>query len=418
MIGQTSAAIEPDSMVSSVQNLIATPEELAAAEKKIEQRLASRRSRPRRREISGQDESSLSWLFGQGLSIYEKSTFGPIVQKIALDGYTSTVCDNCDGQGTVEKGGTRLEDRCPTCDGSRYQPRKTDPNAKPLEWCNTCGGMGRVPPYEVETTWGWCTSCRGTGAGCVEKQAKRRPRCRLCRPEPYAKDEATGERFALSYAWVPRHACWGCFGTGDEPLSAQPVQPADSGGSGVLANDAALTTFAITSRRADKVKARSPALHAALAAFYGDTGARWALTDFGRLFSLYHLTPAGQRLVIWETKERARERKEKRKAEKAKAKKNKAKPSRKVEETPHLLPQEAIWTQAVAQQNQPHAERRKLLMLAHEQASALYQRAADAWISVSTSKSEKALMKRLVAELEQRGHERTAAIVRLHAGAA
>lgn len=399
---------------TSATGQVATPEELAAAEKKIERRLASRRSRPRRQEISGHDEASLSWLFGQGLSIYEKSTFGPIVQKIALDGYTSTVCDKCDGSGALEKKGIRLEDRCPTCKGERWRPHK---KGEPQQWCSTCDGQGVVPPYEVETDWGWCTSCRGTGAGCVEKQAKRRPRCRLCRPEPTVRDEQTGELLRVSYAWVPRHACWGCFGTGDEPLSAQPVQVADTGGSGVLANDSALTTFAITSRRADKVKRRSPALHAALAAFYGDTGARWALTEFGRLFSLYYLTRAGQRLVAWETKERARERKEKLKAEKKKAKKQKLKEPQKLEETPHLLPQEAIWTQAVAQQRQPHPERRKLLLQAQEQASELYQRAADAWISVSTSKSEKALLKRLEGELKQRGHERTAAIVRLHGGA-
>jgi hypothetical protein len=413
MIEQASAIPEQVSVVVSARNLIATPEELAAAEKQIEQRLASRRNRPLKREITGHDEASLSWYFGQGLSIYEKSTFGPIVHKIALDGFSSTECDKCSGTGVLEKKGIRLEDRCPACKGERWRAHK---KGEAQQWCSTCDGQGVVPPYEVETDWGWCTSCRGTGAGCVEKQAKRRPRCRLCRPEPTVKDPETGDLLRLAYAFVPRHCCWNCFGTGDEPISAQPVQVADPGG-GVLANDSALTSFAITSRRVDKVKQRSPALHAALEAFYGDSGARWALSDFGRLFSLYHLTPAGKRLVSWETKERTRERKQKLKSEKAKAKKKKVQEPKKFEETPHLLPQEAIWTQAVTQRAQPHGDRRKLFQAAHEQATELYQRAAGAWIAISTSKAELKRMKDLAEKLEQGGHERTATIVRLHTGA-
>src|SRR5689334_13176672 len=55
-----------------------------------------RRRPPAPRAISGPDEAALSWYFGQGLSIYEKSTFGTIVQKIAMDGYASTTCGKCD----------------------------------------------------------------------------------------------------------------------------------------------------------------------------------------------------------------------------------------------------------------------------------------------------------------------------------
>lgn len=391
----------------------ATPEETEAADEKIEQRLSKRR-RPRR-EISGHDEASLSWHFGQGLAIYEKSTFGPIVQKIAMDGYTSTQCGNCDGQGTVEKGGVRLEDRCPTCEGARWRPHK---KGEPQEWCITCDGSGVVTPYEVETLWGWCTSCRGTGSSCVERSRFEMP-CHLC--HPVGRNEL-GAFVPLVTARVPTHLCWNCYGSGSEPVTAFPLQVADAGG-GVLANDSALTNFAITSRRLDKVKQRSPALYAALGAFYGDSGSRWALSDFGRLFALYHLTPAGQRLVRWERKALEKKQKEARKAEIKKAKKKgtittTGKALGAWEQTPHLLPQEAIWTSAVAQQRQPHQERAKLLNAAHAEAQALLQRASEAWVSIAASKTERQRLKELAEKLESRGHERTAAILRLTSGGA
>jgi hypothetical protein len=420
--------------VTALLAFVATPEEVAAADKQLQQRFSNKR--PRRRDISGHDEASLSWYFGQGLSIYEKSTFGPIVQKIAMDGYSSAQSGKCAGAGIVEEGGKRLEDRCPTCEGSRLQPRKT---GEAQAWCSTCDGSGVVPPYEVDAKWGWCTGCRGTGAGCVERRAQRRPRCYLCRPEPWVTftDERTGEtsRAALVTAWMPRHCCPNCLGTGDEPITANPLQTADSGG-GVLANDSALTNFAITSRRLDKVKQRSPALFAALAAFYGDTGARWALHQNGRLFSLYHLTSAGKRLAQLGDKEQAK----KTKAEKGKGKATPGKtwcaetmswaasPAKKAKVTgkktkrpddqPHLTPLEAIGVLAALEKIQPHPDRRKLLQAAHEQAGELYQRACDAWIAVTTSKAEQQMLKRLVAKLEERGHGHTAAVVRLHSGAA
>jgi hypothetical protein len=393
MIGQTSA-LEQVSVADSVRELLAKPPE------------ALRRTKPKRTEIGGHDEAALSWYFGQGLSIYEKSTFGPIVQKIQMDGFASTMCAKCEGTGILEKGGVRLEDRCRGCEGSGKQPRKT---GEPQHWCSICEGLGKEPPYEVETKHGWCTSCRGTGAGSVERRAMRRSRCSWCRPEPAVVVEGgVTSRYELITARPPTHACPNCIGTGDEPLTAKRLQKDDEAG-GVIGDDSALTSFAITSRRMDAIKQRSPALFAAGEAFYGDTGARWALTDFGRIFALYHLTNAGKRLARWDQKPTAKTPRPARR--RAKAKRRPA-ATMSPHESPHLTAQEAIGVHAHIERRQPNRERRKLLESAQEQAVALYQRFCAAWLAVAVSKSDKDATKRLASELERLGHKRVADHVR------
>lgn len=377
-------------------------QEAPAREPKIRKRL-----RPPR-EISGHDEASLSWFFGQGLSIYEKSTFGPIVEKIVMDGYGSAPCGKCEGAGIIEEGGgVTLETRCRSCNGTGDAPRKA---GEAHQWCWTCGGQGVEAPYEVELpSGGWCPSCRGTGCSPVERRAMRRPRCQWCRPDVVTvKDERAGtsSRLEIAAARVPRHCCPNCLGTGEEPLTAKRVQKDDEGG-GVVANDAALTRFAITSRRADKVKDISPALHAALEAFYGDVGHRWARTEFGRMFALYHLTPAGKKLarVAAPTGQR-----------KAGKKKNKAKSkAARVEQAlsaVELNAQERIGVQANLQKTQHNDDRRALLKAAGEQAEALYLRAARAWNSVTSSKLERDAATRLEDNLKRLGYTNTAKLVR------
>lgn len=409
MVGVSTSAAE---QVSTVQNRKPAVE---AARELVSVPREESRARPRRREITGHDEAALSWFFGQGLSIYEKSTFGPIVEKIASDGFASTVCGRCDGGGILEDGGIRLEDKCKGCGGDGRHPRKA---GESQIWCLTCDGKGRVLPYELEVEHGgWCPACRGTGSGSVERRAMRRTRCGWCRPDPWvtATDERTGDsiKLALVTAWVPRHCCPNCLGTGDEPITVRQVQKADEAG-GVIGNDAALTRFAITSRRADAVKAISPALHAALEAFYGDVGHRWAQSSFGRMFALFHLTPAGKTLArMGLPKDDAPKKRKKGKGKKQKAEKNHDDALAAVQ----LNAQERIGVQAVLQQSQPKEQRKKLLDAARAQAADLYTRAAGAWNDVATPKSAKAALKRLDASLRRLGHDNVADFVRSQGGA-
>jgi hypothetical protein len=412
--------------VSEVRSFLTKePEPLPEGEK-------PRRRRPAApRPISGPDEAALSWYFGQGLSIYEKSTFGPIVQKIAMDGYSSTTCGTCDGAGIIEEGGgVTLDDKCRGCDGSGREPHKA---GREQRWCLTCDGLGRETPYEIEISkGGWCPTCRGTGSGCVERKAMRRARCVWCRPEPYIKtlDDRTGEvtKAPLVTAWVPKHSCPNCLGVGDAPLTAKPVMKGEEAG-GVIGNDAALTRFAITSRRAGAVKDISPALHAALEAFYGDTGSRWALTSFGRLFALSHLTPAGKKLArmgIDNPERKGKTKKKTRNVERlieaaiqrgargeadrlAKELAEQRRNALSTGEDPDLAAvelnaQERIGVQANLQLSQFKGKRKELIDAAREQAAELYARAARAWNSVSTSKGEKNATARLLANLARLGH--------------
>jgi hypothetical protein len=201
------------------------------------------------------------------------------------------------------------------------------------------------------------------------------------------------------------------LGVGDAPITAKPVAKGDEAG-GVIGNDTALTRFAITSRRADAVKAISPALHAALEAFYGDMGSRWALTQFGRLFALSHLTPAGKTLARIGIQTGAP--KAKKKGKKAKGKATKKKPTADVVEAVLLSAQERIGVQANVEQTQPkhEGERRKLLDAARAQAADLYARAAMAWNSVSVPKGELQKAKEFDERLTRLGHGNVAKMVR------
>lgn len=312
--------------------------------------------------ISLADEAALSWYFGQGLSIYEQSTFGAILRKLDRDGFGSEQCGRCEGAGILEAGGVNVANKCKTCGGDGRVARR---------WCQDCGGLGTVEPYEVQVdVGGWCPKCAGTGSTPISTAMRRTP-CGVCgtfnRPDrrPRVSTRAS--------------ACSNCIGSGFEPITAQPIHEGQEA-AGVQADDSALTRFAITSRRVAAVHAASPALAVALSVYYGDIGQRWAMTDRGRVFSLYHMTGPGKKLAKW--------------GEKAS---NSAELG--------LTSQERIGTQAALDAEQPKQERRALLAAAGEQAAALYARAAKAWNRQASSKRDREDWMRLMASLGKHGHD-------------
>lgn len=242
--------------------------------------------------MSLNDEASLSWYFGDGLSIYERSTFSAIVERIRLDGFGSAPCARCDGAGILDKGGFAMATRCTRCTGKGEL-------GEPKRECPDCRGSGQLEPYEVRAEFGgWCDSCRGSGCTPVERRAQRRKSCTKC----------DGKRRAPAFNHRPGiHdiACDRCIGSGHEPLTAAPLPKATSEG-GVVAKDSALERFAITSRRVASVEIISPDLSSALEDYYGDVGSRWGREDFGRIFALYAHTPAGKRLARWGSAEGTR----------------------------------------------------------------------------------------------------------------
>jgi hypothetical protein len=315
--------------------------------------------------ISLHDEAALSWYFGPGLSIYDRSTFGAIVAKLEADSCASTPCKTCDGQGILDAGGFNVENRCKTCAGDGRI-------GIPPKWCHDCKGDGIVADYEVAVdVGGWCPTCRGTGSTSVHQKNRNHIRCGDC----------GGARSSAAC-----RNCSNCLGTGQEPLTAQPIHGGKDA-AGVQADDSALTRFAITSRRVALVKLRSPALAEALQVYYGDVGQRWALTDRGRMFSLYHLTGAGKKLSRWGGRKGA---------------------------DLGLTAQERIGAEAALEINQPKDDRGKLLMTAGMQAVELYRRAARAWNDVSTSKRARQAWEGLTDNLQRLGYPELASAVAKH----
>lgn len=310
--------------------------------------------------ISLTDEAALSWYFGQGLSIYERSTFGAILAKLIRDSCGSESCSRCAGTGILDSGGVNVENKCKTCGGDGRVARR---------WCDECQGLGKVEPYEVQVaSGGWCPTCRGTGSRPLGTAQRRTP-CRVCQaPNPRALRTRLDSRAA---------ACANCVGTGVEPITARPLQAGEA--TGVQADDSALTRFAITSRRVERLRAQKGGaiLATALSVYYGDIGQRWALAGKGRMFSLYHLTGPGRKLARW--------------GEKA------------TNADLDLTAQERIGTQAAIEAGQPILERRKLLVAAEEQAQALYARAARAWNQQGAGKRERAAWDRLLVSLGRLG---------------
>ncbi len=234
--------------------------------------------------ISETDEAALSWYFGPGLTIYERSTFGSLLAKLVNDSATSEVCKRCSGAGILDgAGGFAVTKACETCGGCGKAP-----NGRTL--CPACGGfgVGEARRQNAERG-GWCPSCNGTGATPVEEGKRRRTRCTVC----CAPHDGTGKRKRRK----GQAACGHCLGTGEEPVSAKQMQKGQEGG-GVQADETALTRFAVISRRVARLRAVSPTFVDALAAWYGDKGQACVEEDESRSSLLYPLTEDGRAYLL------------------------------------------------------------------------------------------------------------------------
>lgn len=101
-------------------------------------------------------------------------------------------------------------------------------------------------------------------------------------------------------AWCPM-----CNGVGSVPrvrrhstraLTARPMTR-DGSGQAAEPDDTHLRWYASVSRRLSHVERLDPACACAIEAYYGNHGARWAMTKFGRFFALFPLVPAGKTLL-------------------------------------------------------------------------------------------------------------------------
>ncbi len=311
--------------------------------------------------ISLGDESALNWYFARGIGIYERSPFGGIIDRLKYGALASNKCGRCKGSGILDDGGFRVDDKCRRCNGEGSEPGGTG-------MCALCRGTRRESGYSVNVNHGgWCGSCKGTGATEVDRRGTAPTPCGSCGGKRKTRACKNCGECALCKGAQACRNCRNCLGTGVEPVSVNSTGVEGASGRD-SADDSALTRFAVTSRRLERVKAKSPRLFSALVAYYGDLGARWVLTDHGQIFALYHLTAAGKTL-----------------ARAAVADNDKT-------------PAERIGVQANEDAKHPKRERTMLLDAAGAEARELYASAAVAWNTAregAPSKGTKALVKRV-----------------------
>jgi hypothetical protein len=235
--------------------------------------------------ISQADESALSWFFGPGLTVYERSTSGAILAKLVRESAYSEACKRCDGAGILGgEGGFFLSSSCEGCGGSGKAP-----NGRTL--CVECNGFGSAgePRRRAAQAGGWCPDCSGTGSTSIEHQKRRHTPCHAC-CKPLDNTGRLQKRKVKA-------GCRNCYGSGMEPVNVKPMHKAQEV-SGVQADHEALARFAVTSRRVARLRAQSPLLADALAAWYGDKGQLRGDGDESRADLLYPLTEDGRAYLL------------------------------------------------------------------------------------------------------------------------
>jgi len=251
--------------------------------------------------LDPREETDLVWFLGAGQCAFERSNFGAQLDRIANSAEVTVRCQRCDGDGCVDVGTVNAR-WCPRCKGIGHHARARE---------------NRVMPRHGHVR---CSKCRGSGSAGGDP-------CLWCGGDGYVEIDPV-------------------FPTGFQ-FQALP-QP----------RDAAITRYAGVSRTLARVHDASERAYAALVAYYGDQGARWALTARGRLFALYPLTQAGKKLL---------------------AGNRNAEGLRAAEQLDVLMTLDGI---------QSKRERRALFLLADEQAREMLSRALATWRKATAKKAE------------------------------
>jgi hypothetical protein len=86
-------------------------------------------ARPR---IPFRDESDLMWYLTEGASIFERSAFGAMLERVEFFAYRTVPCPKCNGHGAVN---------------SKTRTAPTEPDDLVLldTFCSACNGTGEVP---------------------------------------------------------------------------------------------------------------------------------------------------------------------------------------------------------------------------------------------------------------------------------
>ena len=268
------------------------------------------------------DEALLGWYFCEGQSVFERSTFGAILEHQEHFGLSSKPCDRCGGNGFNDEDVTRATEAI----GKHAELRRAD-------W----------PAYQrtVEALGPKCRKCHGCGhvpSGRIPTPRPQRVHCKACR----------GTRVNMSGA-----ECGVCNGTGLRD-GYDATSTADHEESSYTPDDWALQRYAVASRGLTRLNAGNAAV---LQAFYGPVGLRCGAGDPrrpddpvpGRLLAVYPLTGDGRRWL------------------------------RHLPNPQELPPYELLVTEWILERQQPRRERANHLDACRKQAEALLAKACAAW---------------------------------------
>lgn len=128
------------------------------------------------------DAEELTWFLTEGLSVFERSTTGAILEKLEMDAYVSRSCRRCGGCGVLDEGWTQTHRRC---------LNSNDPDNK-----------YEIPPI-AHLTGAWCPKCNGTGAEPMRLSAEEQ---RLVDTGDWSSDDKEGKRSAVPDATLVRYA--------------------------------------------------------------------------------------------------------------------------------------------------------------------------------------------------------------------
>lgn len=183
------------------------------------------------------ERADLDWFFGVAQALFERSTFGAMLERQKNLAFDTTACGSCKGSGFSG------DDSCPRCRGCGFAP------------------VQRKGEYRRHAEPRACPPCRGaTGRD-----------CEVCGGEGYIEGWSTH---------VPS-------GVGDFTHSYEMIEM-----------HAPLMRHARVGRHLDRLRMLDETSARVLAAFHSDRGARWGRTEKpGRIFVVYPLTKAGRTLL-------------------------------------------------------------------------------------------------------------------------
>lgn len=217
------------------------------------------------------------------------SNYGVMCERIAAEGGAAETCRVCEGTG-IRLLASDLGKYIAALRAASMEHKRSEVQRKFAD-CPACKGSGAVEcrtrkrRYDKMFTTVRCGRCRGTGSAYAEDYDDTCPACR----------EFRGRGEMTTGYTVPITA----RATGSSKKGTAPPRVPEGDGEASYMPDleGQIERYGRQSRRYERLRKTHPIAAAALAAFEGEEGSRWAMTKWGRIFALWPLTKPGRKLI-------------------------------------------------------------------------------------------------------------------------